>query len=1164
MQTASIKPSQSRHVNAVLGPTNTGKTHLAIERMLGHETGLIGLPLRLLAREIYDKIVARIGPNEVALITGEEKIKPERPRYWVCTVEAMPLGVEADFLAVDEIQLAADFDRGHVFTERLFHARGQSETLLLGAQTMSDTIRELIPGANFIARPRLSKLTYAGQKKITRLQSRTAIVAFSANDVYAIAELIRRQRGGAAVVLGALSPRTRNAQVALYQSGDVDFLVATDAIGMGLNLDVDHIAFAGTRKFDGRAHRSLTPAELAQIAGRAGRHLNDGTFGVTADVEPFDQELVNKLENHDFEPVKVLQWRNNDLDFGSIDRLKESLRRVPEHARLQRARTADDFEALELASNDPRIAELAVAPAAIKQLWEVCQVPDYRKVAPATHAELVASLYKFIMSDEGVIPEDWFAGQVEQADRTEGDIDTLSNRIAHIRTWTFVSNRREWLKDPDHWQAKTREIEDKLSDALHEQLTQRFVDKRTSVLMKSMRDKDSLFAEIEKDGRVVVEKHYVGKLEGFSFTPDAAAAGVHGKAARNAAAKVLVHELAARADRLAAAPDTAFTLTREGQIVWERQEIGRISAGDDPLKPNFSLFSDEHLAAIDKDNITKRIETWLGHHIEVRLKPLQEISKAEEISGLAKGIAFRLRESFGVLKRETVAEEIKSVDQEGRAQLRKYGVRFGAHHIYFPLLLKPASADLLLLLWLLKHGAEHNLTTAAIAEAPRQGLTSVPRNAAMPEAFYRAAGFHVCGLRAVRVDMLERLADIIRPLTAWKPTEAATEPPAGAAGGGAFRIRPEMMSIMGCSGDELGLILESLGFRREKRPLKKAAPVAGSAAADGTAPVAEAAPTAAEVPDRVQAANDNDALPAGELVPTGSEAEGSVVLPVEELAPKAIEANDNVAPGSGEAHAETMPAEANGGGGESAAVAHTDSAAAAPHADGEATARAEPAPGQSADPEFEEVWRFRRPKPKFERSEGAAGGRPHHRRPHGAGESRERGARPNQERPRPPRDGTNAASPQGQSQDGQKDQAQAHGAPREQRHGGGGRGPGNRDHGRHQRPNAERQARPQQQGAQPEAGAQAKPDGAQQRPGGGGAQQQRGGQPHRRDSRPGEQGGTRGRDSRPPRHQDKKPYTATAAPRKSSATVDPDSPFAALSQLKEKLEKQRQTEGEAV
>src|SRR5579883_2631536 len=364
-QTPKLRPAQSRHVTAVLGPTNTGKTHLAIERMLGHQSGLIGLPLRLLAREIYDKLVARIGPRDVALITGEEKIKPEQPRYYVCTVEAMPRDVEVDFLAVDEVQLAADPDRGHVFTDRLLHSRGASETLLLGGRTMAENIRDLLPGANFISRPRLSKLTYSGQKKITRLQSRSAIVAFSANDVYAIAELIRRQRGGAAVVLGALSPRTRNAQVALYQSGEVDFLVATDAIGMGLNLDVEHIAFAGTRKFDGRAHRNLTPAELGQIAGRAGRHLNDGTFGVTGDVEPFDQELVNKLENHDLEPVSVLQWRSTEVDFESLDKLKESLRQLPGHPRLSRARTADDLEALELASNDPRIAELAMAPAAI-------------------------------------------------------------------------------------------------------------------------------------------------------------------------------------------------------------------------------------------------------------------------------------------------------------------------------------------------------------------------------------------------------------------------------------------------------------------------------------------------------------------------------------------------------------------------------------------------------------------------------------------------------------------------------------------------------------------------------------------------------------------------------------------------------------------------------
>ncbi len=1129
-QTATIKPSQSRHVTAVLGPTNTGKTHLAIERMLGHESGLIGLPLRLLAREIYDKIVARIGPRDVALITGEEKIKPERPRYYVCTVEAMPRDVEVDFLAVDEIQLAADPDRGHVFTDRLFHSRGMSETLLLGAQTMSDAIRELIPGANFIARPRLSKLTYSGQKKITRLQSRTAIVAFSAGDVYAIAELIRRQRGGAAVVLGALSPRTRNAQVALYQSGDVDFLVATDAIGMGLNLDVDHIAFAGSRKFDGRVHRELTPAELAQIAGRAGRHLNDGTFGVTADVEPFDQELVNKLENHDFEPVKVLQWRSTQLDFDSVDRLKDSLRQVPNNARLARARTADDLEALELACSDPRIAALAGGPAAVKRLWEVCQVPDYRKVAPNSHAEIVATLYKYIMSDEGLIPEDWFASQVEQADRIDGDIDTLSNRIAHIRTWTFVSNRREWLKDPDHWQAKTREIEDRLSDALHEQLTLRFVDKRTSVLMKSMRDKESLFAEIEKDGRVVVEKHFVGKLEGFCFTPDPAAAGVHGKAARNAAAKVLVHELAARSDRLAAAPDTAFTLTREGQIVWEHQEIGRLTAGEDPLRPNFTLFSDEHLAAIDKENITKRIETWLAHHIDVRLKPLVEIAKAEDITGLARGIAFRLCENFGVLKRDIVSEEIKSLDQDGRAQLRKYGVRFGAHHIYFPLLLKPASADLLLLFWLLKHGSEHNLTAASMSDAPRQGLTSVPRNAALPDAYYRAAGFGVCGPRAVRVDMLERLADIIRPLTAWKPTEANTEPPLGAAGGGAFKVRPEMMSIMGCSGEELGSILEFLGFRREKRPVKRPAPDAS---------------------EKTAAANDN-VEPAPEL--NGGQEPSAPEIDAEAQAPEAAEAEAVPKPETSEEEesgaaaspmtaVETTAVEITGV--EDGATGAVSSTEPEPVAQDAATPQAAPAT-ETAEPEFEEIWRFRRPKPRFERSEGQ-GERRHHRRPGG-----ERGHGPHHDRGHQPNAG--AAGEQRQPQaERPKDQAST--GPREQRHEQGhGRG-NHQDRHRHRHDGDRNRDRARQPAPQPGENQPAKAETGEQRAAGSSHQHHRKPQPNRNE-RPHD----RNRDTRSSRPQGKQPIAASASPKRASGAVDPDLPFAALSQLKERLEKQLQTQ----
>src|SRR5262244_1068602 len=472
-------------VTAVLGPTNTGKTHLAIERMMAHSSGMIGLPLRLLAREVYNKVVDRVGKDSVALVTGEEKIKPPNQRFWVCTVEAMPRDLDVAFLAVDEVQLGADFERGHVFTDRMLNARAREETLVLGAATVRPMVERLLPGAHVISRPRLSTLTYAGEKKLTRLPSRSAIVAFSAEEVYAIAELIRRQRGGAAVVLGALSPRTRNAQVALYQSGDVDYLVATDAIGMGLNLDVDHVAFASDRKFDGYQFRRLNPVEFAQIAGRAGRATRDGTFGTTGRCEPFEPELVHALESHSFEPVKVLQWRNSELDFSSLGALAASLAMLPAHPGLTRAPIAEDIMVFEHAARDEDVRALASSRAAIARLWDVCQIPDYRKISPAAHAELVATLYGFLLR-EGRIPDDWFARQIAQADHIDGDIDTLSTRIAHIRTWTFAANRPDWLGDPDHWQEVTRGVEDKLSDALHERLTERFVDRRTSVLMRRL------------------------------------------------------------------------------------------------------------------------------------------------------------------------------------------------------------------------------------------------------------------------------------------------------------------------------------------------------------------------------------------------------------------------------------------------------------------------------------------------------------------------------------------------------------------------------------------------------------------------------------------------------------------------------------------------------
>ena len=828
---------RGRGVTAVLGPTNTGKTHLAIERMLAHDVGIIGLPLRLLAREVFDKIVARVGAAKVALITGEEKIKPPSPRFYVCTVEAMPLDLEADFVAVDEVQLAADGERGHVFTDRLFHARGLNETLLLGAATMRDAIREILPGANLVSRPRLSQLSYAGDKKITRLPRRSAIVGFSANDVYAIAELVRRQRGGAAVVLGALSPRTRNAQVALYQNGDVDFLVATDAIGMGLNLDLDHVAFAGIRKFDGQSHRNLTPAELGQIAGRAGRHMNDGTFGVTGQAQPFEPELIDRLENHSFDQVGVLQWRNRKLDFSSIERLKDSLREPPDHRRLARSRMVDDVIALENVSQDPAVRDVAGGPAAVALLWEMCQIPDYRKISAASHAELVATLYRFVMSDTGKIPSDWFANQVALADRSDGDLDTLSNRLAQIRTWTFVSHHADWLDDPEHWQGRTRAIEDSLSDALHERLTQRFVDRRTSVLMRRLRDKEEIAAEIGADGKILVENHYVGRLDGFRFTPDASSDGIHGRATRHAAARVLTGELADRADALAGAPDEAIALTANGRIVWSGSEIARIEKGETALKPRIALFADEHLATSDRERVLKRLEAWLDAELRGKIAPLMVLSEASDLSGLARGLAYQLTENLGVLRRETASAEIKALDQAARAQLRKYGARFGAFNVYIPALLKPAAADLVLMLWALYSGREHGFEEDALPARPQQGLTSVEAGN-IPEPYWRAAGFHVAGTRAVRIDMLERLSDLIRARIAYRAAEGGVAPPTGATGDGGFRVVPELMSVVGCSGEEFCSILKALGFRRERRKL---APVAGAEALPPTPSEAKAA-----------------------------------------------------------------------------------------------------------------------------------------------------------------------------------------------------------------------------------------------------------------------------------------------------------------------------------
>lgn len=982
----------SRSVTAVLGPTNTGKTHLAVERMLAHGSGMIGLPLRLLAREIYDRVRLRVGDHAVALVTGEEKIIPAVPRFWVATVEAMPSDIDVHFLAIDEIQLCTDFERGHIFTDRLLHRRGREETMLLGAATMRPIIEQLLPGTSFIARPRFSKLTYAGSKKLSRLPRRSAVVAFSAETVYAVAELIRRQRGGAAVVLGALSPRTRNAQVALFQSGDVDYLVATDAIGMGLNMDVDHVAFAATRKFDGFHYRNLTPAELSQIAGRAGRYLNDGTFGTTGEAEPFDSETVERLENHKFENVHVLQWRNRDLDFRSIDDLKRSLGYFPRIPGLTRAQAGPDVVALDMLSRDGSITGLASGRAQVSRLWDICQIPDYRNISASEHANLVGRIFEFLSRDNGHIPEDWFARQLSHCDRSDGDIDTLSNRIAHVRTWTFVANRN-WLEAPLFWQSRTREIEDKLSDALHERLTQRFIDRRTSVLMRRLAQKEELMSTVEEDGALHVEGEYVGRIKGFHFIPDGGE-GATGKTVKAASLKAVASEISARAQTVAACPDPDLSLTRTGQIVWQNAPIAKLEAGPSLLKPRIAIIADNQLSGADREAVQARLEKFFSRHIANMVEPLVKLEEGEGLAGTSRGIAFRLVETLGVLPRDQVAQEIKSLSQDERAALRKFGVRFGAFNVFVPLLLKPAATQLRLLLWGLEKSKDGKFNTEDLPEPPGQGLTSALFDRSTPRGFYGVCGYRICGPRVVRIDMLERLADVIRDRVFWRPRFPEEPRPQGSVEGGGFTVIPDMMSLVGCSGEEFEAILRSLDFRMQKRKAKRpafTALVSAEAEAPGAAAGPEAPPEAATPSETTAVDEEAAGPPASVLVPppeahaeapveiASASAEGAEASAIEEPAGEA----ESLAPAAG-----TEPATATDAAGTEPATA-ADAAGTVPMEDVEI-----------------DVWWPKDTGP-FRRERQKQEGRPQHRkrkqRPDRKPEPVEDGAQPPPRAAKPPR-----------------------------------------------------------------------------------------------------------------------------------------------------------------
>ncbi|MGD0108739.1 MAG: helicase-related protein [Rhodopila sp.] len=775
-------------VKAVLGPTNTGKTHLAIERLLAHSSGIIGFPLRLLARENYDRMVAIKGARYVALITGEEKIIPPDARWFSCTVEAMPLDRHTEFVAVDEIQLCADPDRGHVFTDRLLHARGMVETMFLGAETIAPLIRRLVPTAHIETRPRLSQLSYAGPAKLVRLPPRTAVVAFSAAEIYALAELIRRRKGGCAVVMGRLSPRTRNAQVALYQEREVDFLVATDAIGMGLNMNVDHVAFAGLGKFDGHRPRRLTASEVAQIAGRAGRGMKDGTFGTTTECPPIPDEVVTAVEAHNFDSLDMLCWRNSDLDFASLNSLIDSLNAAPPRPGLTRGNEASDLETLTALARDPDIRKLAHGRRRMRLLWDACQIPDFRKLADDTHAKLCARVFNHVATDTH-LPTDWLAAQIAGLDRADGDIDTLMQRLSSVRVWSYIAARSDWVKDTAHWQNKAREVEDKLSDALHESLTTRFVDRRSAHLMRRLEEAEGseLLSAVTLRGEVVVEGHSVGHIEGFGFVPDPLAVGDEKKLVLRAARRALRAEMPRRVGVLAAAADDAFALTADHLVTWDAVPVARLARGAQPLRPRIHILDSEFLDGAARERIRLRLQTWLDRQIRTDLAPLFAAETMARDHPALRGPLHRLTEALGLIP--GLDEETLSADV--RPRLRAVGVRSGRFALFMPALLKSRPAAMRIRLWALHHGVP-------APALPGSALVSLPAHQPdWPPGFAAMAGWIEAGPILLRLDIAEKIAGEL----GYRSRRGPAALPSGLAS--RFAIKPDMLPA----------VLRQLGFR---------------------------------------------------------------------------------------------------------------------------------------------------------------------------------------------------------------------------------------------------------------------------------------------------------------------------------------------------------------
>ena len=781
----------SKKIIAFLGPTNTGKTYLAINKMLEYGSGIFGLPLRLLAREVYEKCVSKIGLERVALITGEEKIIPGSADYFICTVESMPKNKVVDFIGIDEIQMCADKERGHIFTERLLFSRGKKLTMFLGSQIMKNIIRDLIPGVEFKNQERLSKLSYGGYKKISRLDRKVALIAFSIEEVYAIAELVRRQKGGAAVVMGSLSPKTRNSQVDLYQSGDVDYLVATDAIGMGLNMDINEIYFSNLKKFDGKKSRRLNLIEISQIAGRAGRYKNDGIFGTTGDCESLDSDEIEKIEKHALPETKMLYWRNHELNFDSPEKLITSLELKPNHNTLLRTKDSLDENVLRyfLKKGENNL----LYHRNLKLLWECCQIPDFEKKAYGQHINIVDKVFMFLSTRKKRIPNDYMKEQLKGLGKEHGNIDVLSHRISNVRTWSYVANKKNWVENSDYWIQLTKSIEDKLSEKLHQELTKSFIDKKISILSRGLKQDIVLDTEVQKDNKVLINEQYIGILKGLKFNIELTSKTLDTdiKSIKKAARKGIAEELSKRVKNIV--EEKKISIENDNKIHWDQNPIAKIKKGNDYLNPLIEVVADDSLPKESKLDLELFLKNWLSQHINDELKDLLNLKKTKIENQYLRALVFQIYENNGIIKRKQIEHIVKLISKEERKKLWGMGIKIGKYHIYLPRMLKPKAVSLRVNLWRLFHEMKTN------TQIPKSGLNFI-ESRDVDKKFLLLCGFENFKNFFVRVDILEKLfINILSKTVARK-----------------FKITTEMMNLLGCSKENFYKLMELMNYKRDK------------------------------------------------------------------------------------------------------------------------------------------------------------------------------------------------------------------------------------------------------------------------------------------------------------------------------------------------------------